>query len=91
MRKPFLGIQLLFAGLALKFFGLEESLTALNNDLLVLPGGLSKIMGIASHIGIPLELPLWIIYAASGLIVVMLSGYLVIRKRRGKKLPFRVR
>jgi len=61
------GIQLLLAGLALQIFGLEESLTALNNELLVLPGGLSKIMGITTHLGIPLELPLWIIYAGSGI------------------------
>ncbi|MCK4751676.1 MAG: hypothetical protein KAT15_31685 [Bacteroidales bacterium] len=59
------GVQLLLAGLALQLFGLEESLTALNNDLLVLPRGLSKIMGITTHLGIPLKLPLWIIYFAS--------------------------
>ncbi|MCK4749767.1 MAG: hypothetical protein KAT15_22080, partial [Bacteroidales bacterium] len=51
------GVQLLVAGLALQLFGLEESLTAMNNDLLVLPGGLSRIMGITTHLGIPLELP----------------------------------
>jgi hypothetical protein len=62
-----LGIQLLLAGLALQLIGLEESLTALNNELLVLPGGLSKIMGITTHLGIPPELPRWIIFMASGL------------------------
>ena len=61
------GIQLLLVGLALEFFGLEESLTALNNELLLLPGGLSKIMGITTHLGIPLQLPLWIIYIAGGI------------------------
>jgi hypothetical protein len=65
-----LGAQLLVAGLALQIFGLEKSLTALNNDLLVLPGGLSKIMGITTHLGIPQALPVWIIWFASGLLLV---------------------
>ncbi len=62
-----LGIQFLLAGLALQFFGLEESLTTINNEMLVLPGGLSKIMGITTHLSIPPELPVWIIFFASGL------------------------
>jgi hypothetical protein len=57
-----LGIQLLLVGLVLKFFGLEESLAALNNDLLVLP--------IMTHFGIPLQLPIWIIIFAAGLILI---------------------
>jgi hypothetical protein len=70
-----LGIQLVLAGLALKIFGLERSLTALNNDLLVLPGGLSKIMGITTHLGIPLELPMWILYLGSALFVISSPFY----------------
>ncbi len=70
-----LGIQLLVAGIIFQFFGLEHFLTVLNNDLLVLPGGLSKFMGISTHFGIPPELPIWIIYFAMGLIIVMLSIY----------------
>jgi hypothetical protein len=74
------GIQILLAGLALQFFGLEESLTALNNDLLVLPGGLSKIMGITTHLSIPLELPIWIIYMGSGIAACSLILYLFNRR-----------
>jgi hypothetical protein len=81
-----LGYQILVAGLALQFFGLEESLTALNNELLLLPGGLSKIMGITTHLGIPLQLPLWIIAFGSALAVastlLLFFNYRLRRKRR---------
>lgn len=70
-----LGIQLVLAGLALKIFGLERSLTALNNELLILPGGLSKIMGITTHLGIPLELPIWILFLGSALVVISSPVY----------------
>ncbi len=74
------GIQVLTAGLALQIFGLEESMTALNNELLVLPTGLSKILGITMHLGIPQQLPLWIIYCSSALI--LFSTFLYILHRR---------
>jgi len=80
-----LGIQILTAGAALAFFGLEDSLTALNNDLLVLPSGLSKILGITTHLGIPLQLPLWILSAGLALTLAtatyLLISYLLERKR----------
>jgi len=59
-----LAIQLLLAGLLVFTGGLEESLTAINNELLVLPGGLSRILGITTHLGIPLRLPVWVIWFA---------------------------
>ncbi len=67
-----LGIQLLILGAAIQLYGLENSLTRLNDDLLVLPGGLSRIMGITIHLGIPEALPLWIIYFSLSLVVVSL-------------------
>ena len=67
-----LGIQLLLAGLALQFFGLEHCLTSLNNDLLVLPRGLSENIGITTLLGIPMEITPWIIYFAWGLMALML-------------------
>jgi len=62
-----LALQLLAAGVILHLAGLEDSLTALNNELLVLPGGLSKILGITTHLGIPPQIPLWLIWFASSL------------------------
>ena len=53
----------LVGGASVYFIGLENMLTYLNDELLVLPGGLSRIMEITTHLDIPLELPLWVIYA----------------------------
>lgn len=79
-----LGVQMLLAGLAMLFFGLEESLTSLNNEILVLPAGLSKILGITTHLGIPQELPIWITFFASGLIVLSLLWHVIRLKKSGK-------
>jgi hypothetical protein len=75
-----LGIQLLLAGGLLSVFGLEESLTTLNNELLILPGGLSKIMGITTHLGIPVQLPQWIMVAASVITLISLTIFIFNRK-----------
>lgn len=76
-----LGFQLLLAGAALWIFGLERSLTDLNNEMLVIPAGLSKIMGITTHLGIPLQLPFWTVSFAAGLILVSFLWYFVARRR----------
>ena len=60
------GMMYLVGGASVYFIGLEKMLTYLNDELLVLPGGLSRIMGITTHLDIPLELPLWVLQ--SGLI-----------------------
>jgi len=83
-----LGVQILLAGVAMLIFGIEESLTALNNELLVLPAGLSKIMGITTHLGIPLDLPLWIIFFALVLIAISFIWFLFSRKKTRKTIPF---
>ena len=76
-----LGIQGLIAGIALWAFGLETSLTALNDQLLILPGGLSRIMGITTHLGIPLQLPVWIVAVSSGISLVLFLLHFVARRR----------
>jgi divalent metal cation (Fe/Co/Zn/Cd) transporter len=80
-----LGIQLLIGGALLLFFGLEKSLTTLNDELLVLPGGLSRIMGITTHLGIPVELPEWILYTAS--VIIVGSFVLFLFNRRVRHVP----
>ncbi len=81
-----LGFQLMLAGLALCLFGLERSLTALNSDLLILPTGLSRILGITTHLGIPQQLPLWIICFGSGLtlfsLLLFFLNHLVTKRKR---------
>jgi hypothetical protein len=76
-----LGIQLLIAGAALWVFGLEHSLTALNNQMLVIPTGLSKIMGITTHLGIPLQLPIWMMSFSAGLILASFLLHYVAKRR----------
>jgi len=39
--------------------GLETSVTAFNDEMAILPLGLSKILGITPHLNIPTSLPLY--------------------------------
>jgi hypothetical protein len=55
------GAPLLALGTLLQLLGLERALTAINDELAVLPMGLSRILGITTHLGIPLALPLYVI------------------------------
>ena len=75
-----LGTQLLAAGAMLYFAGMEKSVTLLNNELLILPGGLSKIMGITTHLGIPAQFPDWLM--ATALALSLLSLILLLLNRR---------
>lgn len=56
------GIQLIAGALLVLCAGFEKTLTVFNDELIVLPGGLSRILGITTHLNIPLDLPLWILY-----------------------------
>jgi hypothetical protein len=55
-------------------------LTYLNDELLVLPGGLSRIMGITTHLDIPLEVPYWLVLL--GVATFTFGSFLVIAARR---------
>ena len=74
------GLQFLIGAGAVYFIGLEEMLTYLNDELLVLPGGLSRIMGITTHLDIPLEVPYWLVLL--GAIIFSLGMFLVVGARR---------
>jgi hypothetical protein len=63
------GAPLLAAAALAGAVGLERALSALNNELAVLPMGLSAILGITTHLDIPLELPRWI--ATAGAVLVL--------------------
>ncbi|MES2591562.1 MAG: hypothetical protein V4608_06735 [Bacteroidota bacterium] len=56
------GLQLIAGALLVLGAGFEKTLTAFNDELIVLPGGLSRILGITTHLNIPVDLPLWILY-----------------------------
>jgi hypothetical protein len=52
--------------------GLEASMTALNEELMLLPGMLSRVLGIVTHLDIPPELGVWMLAGGCALIVVAL-------------------
>lgn len=56
------GIQLIAGATIVIGVGFEKTLTIFNDELLVLPGGLSRILGITTHLNIPVELPMWVAY-----------------------------
>lgn len=82
-----MGLQLLIAGIVMEVTGLERSLTLLNDELIILPGGLSRILGITTHLGIPVALPLWIIWLS---LVMVTAGFLMFILNR-KRLVTRQR
>ena len=55
--------------------GLEKTLTAINDEMAVLPLGLSRILGITTHLGIPLELPIYLM--AVGALFLAFGGLLL--------------
>jgi len=65
------------AGL-ISIIGLESALTRWNDELAVLPWGLSRILGITVYLGIPSSLPL--IVAGVGVVLTIL-GLLLHRRR----------
>ncbi len=81
------GAVLLALGLVPALAGLEKTLTAINDEMAVLPLGLSRILGITTHLDIPLELPDYLM--AAGGVLLLLGGLLlgvawsVRRKARG--------
>lgn len=78
------GIRLLVTGTWLQLTGLEKSLTVLNDELLVLPGGLSRIMGITTHLGIPSALPRWIMAGAAAVSLIAVTLVLLSRRFRSR-------
>lgn len=60
------GIQLMAGAAIVLFVGFEKIITVFNDEMLVLPGGLSRILGITTHLNIPIQLPVWALYAGIG-------------------------
>jgi hypothetical protein len=69
------GIQLALLGAASHVATLETSLTAINDELAVLPGGLSRILGITTHLNIPTDIPVYLM--AAGLCLTA-TGFLIL-------------
>ncbi len=65
---PMLGLGALMAA-----SGLEAALTTFNDQMALLPLGLSRILGITVHLGIPTEIPLYVLALGGVLAVVGLA------------------
>lgn len=78
------GIQLLLAGVLMQVFGLEESLLALNRDLLLLPGGGPEQAGIAIWLGWTPNLPLRIIVLGG---ITFTASMLIFLFNKNKLIP----
>jgi hypothetical protein len=82
-----IGIMLLVKGILFSagggvasFFGFEKTLTVLNDELMLLPGGLSRILGITTHLEIPTNIPTVVMYL--GLVLVALGSITLAKDRR---------
>lgn len=62
--------------------GLERALTVWNDQLVLLPWGLSRILGITTYLGIPVETPWWA--AAAGGVAMVAGAALALPRRRSR-------
>lgn len=63
------GLTLVLLGAVPAAFGLERTLTAINDEMAVLPLGLSRILGITTHLDIPTDLPTYMLAAGALLVL----------------------
>lgn len=70
------GVTLALLGAVPAVSGLERTLTAINDEMAVLPLGLSRILGITTHLDIPTDLPMYML--AAGAALALLGGALAL-------------
>jgi hypothetical protein len=80
-----LGAPLLILATLLQGFGLERALTALNNEMAILPRGLSLTLGISTHLNIPSQLPLQLI--SLGIVLLSIGAFLLLATRWRDRRP----
>ncbi|MBO2458881.1 hypothetical protein [Actinomadura violacea] len=73
------GAPLTVLGALVAALGLERALTLWNDQMALLPWGLSRILGITTYLGIPTNLPL--VAAGCGLALVVIGALLTGRRR----------
>ncbi len=59
------GGAVLGLGALLALPGLERALTTINDQIAIVPLGLSRILGLTVHLGIPTALPMWLLTAGA--------------------------
>ncbi len=80
-----MGATIALLGLVPALFGLERMLTAINDEMVVLPPGLSRILGITVHLDIPLELPVYML-AVGGVLALIGAGLILLGRSRRPEL-----
>jgi hypothetical protein len=80
-----LGVPLAVPGALVAAIGLETALTAWNDQMALLPWGLSRILGITTYLGIPTELPAYA--AVLGVVVAAIGAVLWLTARNRESLP----
>lgn len=78
------GIQFIAGAAIVLFVGFEKTLTIFNDEILILPGGLSRILGITTHLNIPLQIPVWVMYLGFFLAV---AGFVLLLIEKKRTLP----
>lgn len=78
-------LVLLAIGLLLAAVGLEDAMTVWNDQLALLPWGLSRILGITVYLGIPLALPWYLVGA--GAVLGLAASAIGLPRRRRTSLP----
>lgn len=79
------GVPLAVLGGLVAAVGLERALTVWNDQMALLPWGLSRILGITVYLGIPTVLPLAV--AGLGVVLVLAGGALSVGKRPAAGRP----
>jgi hypothetical protein len=72
-----IGAALVGLGALPAMLGLERALTLINDQMAVLPLGLSRILGLTTHLGIPLGLPMYLMLAGAVLVLLGLLGHVL--------------
>ena len=75
-----LAAPLVVLGGLVAVIGLEGALTAWNDQMALLPWGLSRILGITTYLGIPTELPAYAV--ALGAVIAVVGAGLCLTRRR---------
>jgi hypothetical protein len=81
------GLALAAGGGLVGAIGLERALTMWNDQMALLPWGLSRILGITTYLGIPTSLPWYAAGVGAMVVVLSLLGRLVAAGRRRRLLP----
>ncbi len=77
------GLIFVISGGLVSYFGFEKVLTVLNDELMLLPGGLSRILGITTHLEIPTNIPTLVMYL--GLALILAGGTMLIGRRNSSR------